>query len=102
MPDTQAKITITAEDQASAVVRQVADSFSQIDQGGRQAAEGIGSFNLSTVASVAAGMGLVTTVQGAARALLDFGTSALDAGAQMQTLTNRASVLFGASFPQAM
>lgn len=56
--DTQAKITITADDQATSVVQRAAQAFGQLDQATTKAGEGMKGFNANAALSVAAGFGI--------------------------------------------
>jgi hypothetical protein len=120
MADTEAKITLSAQDNASPVIQQAAQNFQNLrgtlvdigpymdgtyknfDALGNvvpEATSAVGGFNLGMVGSIAAGMGLATTLASVVSGLKDFAVAALDAGSQMQIIQTKAEVLFGSDLP---
>src|SRR5947209_1716923 len=107
MQDTEAKVVLSATDNASPVVKSLVDSLTSlqgavtkntealgnIDSASRNAGSGMNLFNSSMIASVAAGLGLATTVRGAIDALMGFGAESVAVAGQMQLIQTKAEVL---------
>src|SRR4051812_39316878 len=105
MSDTEAKITLSADDKASPVIQQAARNFESLrgtlvdiapymdgtyknfDEMGNvipEATTAVGGFNLASVALIATGVSLSGVISQAGAAVKDFAASSLEAAAQLQ------------------
>ncbi len=98
--DTQAKITLSADDQATAVLQRAAQSFEQLEQGTRKAQEGMSQFNLASVAMVATGVSAANVLEKAVGWLKNTAEEAVRAADRLEAMHNRAQVIFGTDFPR--
>src|SRR5947209_915046 len=120
MSDTEAKITITAEDKASPAVQQAAQSFQNLrgtlvdigpymdgtyknfDALGNvipEATSAVGGFNLGNIAMIATGVSVANVLQPMVSGFKEFAMNSLEAAGTLEAVHNRATVIFGSDLP---